>query len=280
VPVSVRHASAALPAGALAPSLNSANIADRGAVVAAVRQVLEAVGRPRRVALALPDVVARLAVVRLDTVPARAEEREQLLRWHVRKAAPFDSEAAQVSASPGRRLEDGAQEFIVALARRDVIGEYEAVCAEASAHAGVVDLATSSLVHVAGLESRRQDGDWMLVHLGADYVTLAIVRDRIPIFFRTRGTETDGALADTVHQAAMYYEDRLAGQTLAAVVVVDPSDTEAALRTVEATVADRWRVGVERLDVSSIIQLADRIAMPPDVSARLAPAAGLVLREA
>lgn len=280
LPAVVRHATVPLPAGALVPALASANVVDRAAVTEAVRQALDGVGRPRRVAIALPDVVARLAIVRLDSVPARQEERDQVLRWHVRKAAPFDLDDAQVSIAPGRRLEDGAEEFVVALARRDVIEEYEGACAAAAAHAGVVDLATSSLVHVAGLAPRRQEGDWMLVHLASQYATLAIVRAGVPIFFRTRGAEADGALADAVHQAAMYYEDRLAGRTLGAVVVVDPAGDDATLRAVETTVGERWRVGVERLDASSVLQPADRIALSPELSARLASAAGVVLREA
>lgn len=280
LPVAARHATVALPAGALVPALAATNVVDRAAVSAAVRQALEAVGRPRRIAVVLPDVVARLAVVRLDTVPGRAEERDQLLRWHVRKAAPFEIEAAQVSIAAGHRLDDGAQEFVVALALREVVQEYEEVCAAASAHAGVVDLATSALIHLAGEHPRRQAGDWMLVHLGADYSTLAIVRDRVPIFFRSRGADAEGSLADTVHQAAMYYEDRLSGQALQTVVVVDPANDAETLVAIEATVRQRWQVGVEPLDLSQAVQFGDRIGVTAEASAVMAAAAGIVLREA
>lgn len=280
LPVATRHATVPLPQGALVPSLASPNLVDRAAVSGAVRQALDAVGRPRRIAVVLPDVVARLAIVRLDSVPARQEERDKLLRWHVRKAAPFDIEGAQVAIAPGRHLDDGAQEFVVGLALGDVVREYESVCADASAHAGVVDVASSALLHVAGRPQRRQAGDWMLVHLAADYATLAIVRDRTPIFFRSRGGEAEGSLADTVHQAAMYYEDRLAGQALGAVVVVDPHGDAATLAAVEATVGERWKLGVERLDLAESVQFSERIGVGGELSSRVAAAAGIVLREA
>lgn len=279
LPALTRHAVAPVPAGALVPGLNAANVVDRAAVAAAVRQALDGVGRPRRIALVLPDVVARLSIVRLDSVPARAEERDQLLRWHVRKAAPFDLEQAQVAVAPGRALEGGAREFVVAIARRDIVEEYEAACAAAAAHAGVVDVAASALVHAAGGHPRRQAGDWMLVHLAPDYVTLAIVRDRVPIFFRNRGIEADGTLGDTVHQAAMYYEDRLEGATLTSVVVVDPDGADGTVRAVESSIGGRWPVAAERFDLAESVQLADRIGVAPDLSARLAAAAGIVLRE-
>jgi Tfp pilus assembly PilM family ATPase len=280
LPVAARHATVPLPPGALVPALATTNVVDRAAVSEAVRQALEAVGRPRRIAVVLPDVVARLAVVRLDSVPGRVEERDQLLRWHVRKAAPFEVDAAQVSIAPGRRLDDGAQEFVVALALREVVREYEEVCAAASAQAGVVDVATSALIHLAGRQPGRQAGDWMLVHLGADYSTLAIVRDRVPIFFRSRGPDAEGSLADTVHQAAMYYEDRLAGQALQTVVVVDPANDADTLVAIETTVRQRWQVGVEPLDLSQAVQFGDRIGVSAGASAVMAAAAGIVMREA
>jgi Tfp pilus assembly PilM family ATPase len=278
-PAVTRQARVALPPGALAPALNGANLADRAAVTAAVRQALEAVGRPRRIAVALPDVVARLSLVKLDTVPASLAERDQVLQWHVRKAAPFPVEQAQVAIAAGRALPDGAHEFLVALARRDVVEEYESVCAAAAAHAGVVDVATSALVHVASRALAGAAGDWMLVHLAGDYASIAIVRDGLPIFFRLRGSEAEGSLADAVHQAAMYFEDRLAGQAFSRVVVVG-AGAEAGGEALALALPPRLQTGVERLDLATVLRFPDRIDVPADTAAALAPAAGLVLREA
>ena len=103
------------------PSLNGPAIADRQAVgaggVAACSAALG--GRVRRVALVVPDSIAKVSLVRLESVPARAQDLDQLIRWHVRKSAPFPIEEAQVTYSPGAPAPDGGREFVVALARRD-----------------------------------------------------------------------------------------------------------------------------------------------------------------
>ncbi len=39
--------------------------------------------------------------MRFEQVPARAQDLDQLIRWQVRKAAPFAIEEAQVSYVPG-----------------------------------------------------------------------------------------------------------------------------------------------------------------------------------
>src|SRR5207244_533843 len=139
-PVVAAHATESLPAEMVVPSLTGSNIRDLTGVTAALRRTLERIGRPRRVALVLPDAVAKVSLVRFEQVPARASDMDQLVRWQVRKAAPFPVDEAQISCIAGQRAADG-QEFVVSLARRDVVLEYEDLCADAGAQAGIVDLA-------------------------------------------------------------------------------------------------------------------------------------------
>ena len=204
------HASEPLPEGALVPSLTAANLHDRPAVLGALGRVLERIGRPRRIGLVVPDVVARVSLVRFEQVPSRAQDLDQLVRWQVRKTAPFPIEDAQVSYVSGLRAEDG-QEFLVTLARRDVVQEYEALCAEAGAHAGIVDLSTINVINVVLAGSAAPTADWLLVNITGTYTSIALLRGPHLIFFRNRAADTEGTLADLVHQTAMYYEDRLKG---------------------------------------------------------------------
>ena len=110
----------------------------------------------------MPDPVAKVSLVRFEQVPPRAQDLDQLIRWQVRKAAPFPIEEAQVSYVAGLRAADG-QEFVVSLARRDVVQEYEALCAAPGAHAGLVDLSTFNVVNavLAGVgRAGRRTGCW------------------------------------------------------------------------------------------------------------------------
>ena len=68
LPVVSAHASEPLPAGALAPSLTRGNVKDRAALVGALGRVLDRARRPpqRRVALVVPDRVAKVSLVRFE----------------------------------------------------------------------------------------------------------------------------------------------------------------------------------------------------------------------
>ena len=162
-----------------------------------------------RVCLVVPDSIARVSIVRFETVPARAADLEELIRWQIKKTTPFPLDEAVVAFTPGRRA-GGGHEFVVSVARRDVVAQYEAACAARrlpcrGRRPG--DASTSSTR--CWPPTGRRSGDWLLVHAAASYVSLAVLRDGHLIFYRTRGEESEGSIADLVHQTAMYYEDRL-----------------------------------------------------------------------
>jgi type IV pilus assembly protein PilM len=276
------HASEPLPEGVLVPSLTSANILDRAALIGALGRVFDRLGgRPRRVGLVIPDPVAKVSLIRFEQVPARRQDLDQLVRWQVRKAAPFPVEEAQVSYTPGFRGADG-QEFLVISARRDIVREYEEVCSEVGSHPGLVDLATFNVVNAVLAGSSPPTGDWLLVNVTADYSSIAILRDEHLIFFRNRAVDTEGTLADLVHQTGMYYEDRLGGAGFSRVLLAgsaggglrQAAEVEQARRSLEG----RLTASVETVDPRTAASLTDRISVAPALLDTLAPLVGLLLR--
>jgi Tfp pilus assembly PilM family ATPase len=277
------HAVEPLPPGAVVPSLTADNVHDRAAVVAAVTRVMERVGRPRRIGLVIPDPVAKVSLVRFERVATRAAELDQLIRWQVRKSAPFAIEDAQVSHVIGARTAEG-QEFVVSVARRAVIAEYESVCADAGAHAGIVDLSTFNVVNAVLAGSPAPHADWLLVNVASDWASIAILRGAHLIFFRSRGADGEGTLADLAHQTAMYYEDRLSGAGLSRVLlcgaaaagVLRPAgDVEQLRRSLE----ERLGTAVDTVDPRGAASLPDRIVAAPALLDTLAPLVGLLVRD-
>jgi Tfp pilus assembly PilM family ATPase len=274
------HATAALPPGALVPSLTADNAHNRPAIVEAIRSVLDQTGRPRRIGLIVPDVVGKVSLLKFEQVPERTADLEQLIRWQARKTAPFAIDEAQVSFVPGFRADDG-QEFIVSLARRSVIGEYESLCGEAGVYAGIVDLATLNIINAVLATRTAPAADWLLVSVTPDYASIAILRGEHVIFFRNR-TEADGTLADVVHQSAMYYEDRLAGAGFVRVLVSGAaaagSRHASDLDEVRRSLQGRVSVPVESFDPRAAARLTDRIGAAPALLDTLAPLIGLLRR--
>jgi Tfp pilus assembly PilM family ATPase len=264
----------------LVPSLTASNIRDRAALATSVNRVLERMGRPRRVGLVVPDVVAKVSLVRFEKLPPRPQDLDQLVRWQVRKSAPFPIEEAQVSYVPGAHAADG-HELIVSLARRNIVEEYERLCTEAGAHAGLVDLVTFNVVNAVLAGSAAPAADWLLVNVAADSASIALLRGPHLIFFRNRAADTDGTLADLVHQTAMYYEDRLQGAGFSQVLLAGGAGARdtTGVEQLRASIADRLRTRVDAVDPRTAVTLTDRITASPALLDTLAPLVGLLLRD-
>src|SRR4029453_2603691 len=239
------HAVEPLPDGALVPALNATNTHDRASVATAINRVIERLGRPRRVGLVVPDVVAKVSLLKFEKIPPRAQDLDQLVRWQVRKSAPFPIEEAQVSFVNGQRSADG-QELIVSRARRRGIEEKGKLGAEP----GLVDRASFNGINAvlggrsappAGASTGAPEEDWLLVNVAADSASIALLRGSHLIFFRNRAADTDGTLADLVHQTAMYYQDRLQGAGFARVLLAGGAGVRVAadLAQVRQTIEDR-----------------------------------------
>ena len=290
------HASEQLPPGAVVPGLLTLNMPDVPVVAETLRRTLAQLGgsKPARVALVLPDTVAKVSLLRLDKVPAKAGDLQEIVKWQVRKTSPFPMDQAVVSVSPGALSADGIGEFVVTIARREVVHQYEQACAMAGVHAGLVDLSTFSVINAilggasapggdastgSGSARATSRGDWLLVHVTDTYLTLAVIRDNALLFFRNRSDEGEGTLADLIHQTAMYYEDRLHGAGFARVVIAGAARLPSGAESVRRDLEQRLRMSVEAVDPRTAAALQDRIGASPELLDVLAPLVGMLLRE-
>lgn len=290
------HATVRLGAGVVDAVLNAPNVHDAAVLTAAIRSALDKLSpRPKRVGLVLPDTVAKVSLVKFERVPARVQDLDQLIHWQVRKAAPFRIEDAQVAWVPAYGFADGAREFLVTTARRDIIESYENACAAAGAYPGIVDIASFNVINLVMAESEAvagdpstasgsplaaPRGDWLLVHATADYATLAVVRDGTLIFFRNRTAADEVDLADLVHQTAMYHEDRLGGGGFSRIVLAGATARGAdQVERLRRQVEERTGTRPDSIGFRTSVTLRDRISAAPELVDITAPAIGLLLRE-
>ena len=274
------HAFEPLAPGAVVPALAAPNLPDVSVVGRAVSAALSRLGgRPRRAALVIPDTVAKVSLLRFEKVPARAADLMELVRWQMRKSAPFPIEQAVVTYSAGSPATEGGQEFIVSGARRDIIEEYESACTQAGVHAGLVDIATFAIINGMLASTAPPSDDWLLVHTTPGYTSLAVLRGSHVIYFRNQGEDAEGSLADVVHQTAMYYEDRLKGAGFSRVWLAGAAAVPGGGDALRRNLEERIGVKVEAVDLRGVAALQDRISAAPELVDALSPLIGMLLRE-
>jgi type IV pilus assembly protein PilM len=276
------YATESLPDDAVVPSLTARNIANPRAISEALKRALDRAGikSPSRVALIVPDTVARVSLLPFEQMPARQGELEQLIRWQVKKSVPFPVDDAVLSYVPAA-TDAGITTLAAVVSRRDVIAEYEAVADAIGAHAGIVDIASFNVINTVLAAGLAPDADWLLVCLAADSTTIVIMRGSSLVFHRHRPAADSEPLNALVHQTAMYHEDRLGGTKFARVFLSGGTsgDIAGGHERARKEIAERLGTTVETLDPRAAATLNDRISAGAELLDALAAPVGALLRE-
>jgi type IV pilus assembly protein PilM len=184
--------------GAVLPGLKTGNIADRAAVVAAVRRALDGVAgngreRSRDVTLVVPDAAVRVLFLDFDQLPSKAAEALPVVRFRLKKLLPFDADDAVVSYQVMSNVK-GLIKMVAVAMPKDVLEEYEGVVLAAGYLPGAV--LPSTLAAVAGLDET--ETPVLVVNAGPRAVTTAIVQAGILLLHRTVDMGDARGAADSV----------------------------------------------------------------------------------
>jgi type IV pilus assembly protein PilM len=195
-----------LPAGALAPGLQQANLATRQPIVDALRDSLGIVsGRSRDVVLVIPDATTRIMLLDFDTLPDKLEDAEGVVRFRLKKSLPFDVDQSAVSFD--RQTVENGLRVIAAVTPRTVIEEYESAVREAGYNPGTV---IPSMIAALGAVDATQPS--MVIKVESGITSFAIVDHNQLLLYRALenggAAVTGESLIDDVNTSLVYFEDR------------------------------------------------------------------------
>src|ERR1700694_1168055 len=125
------------PEGALKPGMSGNNVQDATTLKSAINGALAAIGgNSRDVIAVVPDASTRVLLLEFESLPAKSQEVEAVIRFRLKKSLPFDVEQAALSYEV-RRVGQTIQ-VVAAVSPKEVLGEYEAVFRDAGYLPGVV----------------------------------------------------------------------------------------------------------------------------------------------
>lgn len=192
--------------GTVVPSLNATNIQDASALRSAVNSALTGLsGGARDVTVIVPDATVRVLLLEFDDLPAKAQDRDSVIRFRLKKSLPFDVEQAALSCDV--RRSNGTVQVVAAVSPSEVIKEYETVFRDAGYLPGV--LLPSSLAALGLLEAAKPT---LMLKVDPENVTVAAAVNQELRLMRTldnpHGERVAAAeLAETVLPSIVFFED-------------------------------------------------------------------------
>lgn len=153
---------------------------------------------PRSVTMLLPDAAVRAVVLHLDQLPARADEREALIRWRFGQEQLFPltgtTMVSQVFGG-GARTSGPARSVLAVAVNQSVLRQYESVCESAGLvprDVGVTSLCLFNLWAKMVGRSRWVDEDLLWVSLVDRALTTMIFQRGRLVFYRCKLLAIDG----------------------------------------------------------------------------------------
>jgi type IV pilus assembly protein PilM len=197
--------------GAVTPGFSAPNIHDGEALRSAVRGALGAVAtKARDVMVVLPDAAIRVLLLDFETLPAKAQDIDPVIRFRLKKSLPFDVDQAAVSYHI--RRQNGTVHVVAAVSPKSVVNEYEAAFRDAGYLPGVV--MPSSLAALGLVEANVPT---LLLKVDPMNITIVAARNQELCLIRTlenpHASEVSPAeLAEAVLPSMVFFEDTFAAQ--------------------------------------------------------------------
>jgi Tfp pilus assembly PilM family ATPase len=191
-----------------------------------------------RISLAIPDSCAKVTIHQFDSLPGSESEREQLLKWKLKKTLPFNVEDSHLSFLE-QKTHDGKHVVVTANIHLAVLAQLEAVFESLGMQVGYITLASFAAFEVLA----RQDPEVLLksvlfVRAHASEVSSLIVRQGSVVFFRHTNHDTENSselenaftkareggleqLYEEIHPCLMYYQDKLSNSAIEKVYIAN-----------------------------------------------------------
>jgi type IV pilus assembly protein PilM len=187
--------------GVVTPSLqNEAAFAD------VLRRLKLETGRWDKVSILVPDSWIRMNIIELQSVPERASETEEVIRWSLRRTMPIDPSLLRLSyevltRTPPRVLAFSAVEATLAAIERLF----------SAAGVEVILLEPCGLNIWNAITSREAltTRDRIFFYIRENDFTTAVFRGPQPLFIRSRNLDGERSLEQEIKLSATYLRDSL-----------------------------------------------------------------------
>jgi hypothetical protein len=209
------------------------------ALRARVAELVERLGgQVKEASLVLPDPWLRVAFTEAGELPPAAAERDELLRWKLKRLVPFRVEELRLAAAEVEPLPEQPEEephrYLLGFAVDALLTQLEDAFAASGVHVGRVTSDSLALLAAVGQRGDAGDGIRVLARIGGDGYTLVFHRHGEPLLHRYKGFTTtaaesfgNGFVDRDLRLTRSFLEEHYPGVPLTASLVLAPAEVEA-----------------------------------------------------
>ena len=195
--------------------------------------VRSAPGGVKAASLVIPDAWLRVAFAESGDLPKAADQRDEVLRWKLRRLVPFRVDELRVSAAEVTPLprQEEPRRLLLGFAIEQLLAQLEAAFAAHGVRLGYIS--NTSLSLLAALNGRRREEIVALTLVEEHGYTLVFARGSDPILHRYKGFAgglpemgRTGLIVRDLKLTRNFLDEQLPGVPLGRVLLLAPPEQE------------------------------------------------------
>jgi type IV pilus assembly protein PilM len=194
-----------LPADTFTSSVVTPELANEAALTEVLRRVRQETGRWDKVSLLLPDSWFRINIIELASLPDRANEADQIVRWSLKRTIPLDPSALRVS---WLALAKAPQVKVLAVsAVEKTLAAIEQAFNAVGVETVLIEPAGLNIWNAVAVREPVTTRDRIFMYVRENDFTTAVFRGTIPLFIRSRNLTAERTMEQEIRLSASYIRD-------------------------------------------------------------------------
>lgn len=202
-----------LAADTFAPSLVTPQLVNESALAETLRRMRGETGKWDKVSVLLPDSWFRINIVDLPSLPEKAAEAMEVVRWSLKRTLPIPPDELRVAYSV---LSRGAQTKVLVLSALEAtLVAIEKVFAAAGLDVVMIEPLGLNIWNAITVREVESAGDRLFLYVRDTDFTTAVFRGAQPLFIRSRNLSGERSVEQEIRLSANYLRDTLAVESFA-----------------------------------------------------------------
>jgi type IV pilus assembly protein PilM len=197
-----------LTAGTFTPSLVTPQVAEESNLTEIIRRMRNETGRWDKASLLLPDAWFRMNIVDLPSLPAKAEDALDVVRWSLKRTLPIPPEQLRVAFTVLSRTGQGAKVLVLS-ALEATLTSIERVLNAAGIDVVLVEPLGLNIWNAITVREADTTADRLFMYVRDTDFTTAVFRGAQPLFIRSRNISGDRTVEQEIRLSANYLRDSL-----------------------------------------------------------------------
>jgi Tfp pilus assembly PilM family ATPase len=197
-----------LAAGTFTQSIVTPELSDEPALLETLRRLRLESGKWDRVSLLLPDSWFRINILELPSVPDKASEAFDVVRWSLKRTLPIPPEELRIAYEVMSKTATGVKIFVISALDR-TLGRIERVFSSAGFEIVLIEPLGLNIWNAISVREAMTAKDRLFLYVRDTDFTTAVFRGSQPLFIRSRNLRGDRSLSQEIRLSASYLRDTL-----------------------------------------------------------------------